>query len=371
MGRRTIVVLGLVAGMLAGRSWAEAGPPTLDLSVDLGGGALVTDAAGPGVKRGGLDLSVWADLRIPGVEALAPQAVYEFIFLPGKAGVHRLGFGARVRLFRFFSKPPVRDDLVFSMDLGYVYAPTTTGDKNWFGYSAGLSYMVTRWSPVEFGPYFRLFHVVFKDARDPVFVTFGLTGSFSLFGGKGGQAAKPKAAPGPAPEVMAEPDLQGKPGDRDGDGVGDASDLCPISAPGTKVDERGCMVLKGKMVLPDVHFDKGQTRLSGRALLALKRLADVVRVQEGVPGVARVTVTVWAYAESGEPAGIAAKRAARIREALVRYGVPAGRVGAQAAPVQVVDLDRPLGPWWGRRVVFRFHIDFAPKAQSAEAEGEE
>ena len=367
--RKIICFLTAVLAAVTVWSRADARPPVVDLALEAGGAALATDSAAEEVKRFGLDLGLWADLRIPGLEALAPQLQYEFEFLPGKSAVHRLGVGARVRLFRFFDKPPLRDDLVFSFDLGYVYAPTTTGDKNWFGYSLGLSYLVTRWSPLHFGPYVKIFQVVFKEARDPLFVTFGISGSFALFESRRVVVTRPRAvAAKEPPEVMAEPNLQGKPGDKDGDGVVDASDLCPITAPAVQVDDRGCMVLKGKMVFPEVHFDRGQTRLSGKALLALKRLADVVHAPEK-DRIQRVTVVVWAYAEPSEPAGIAAKRAAKIRDALIRYGVPAAQVRAQAAPVNVVDLDRPLGPWWGRRVVFKFFLDFSARPDPAPLAG--
>ncbi len=363
MVRKSIIVLIAGYAFLGGGARAHARPPVVDLALELGGGALATDTAASGVKRFGMDLGVWADVRIPGLQAVAPQAAYEFVFLPGKSAVHRLGVGARLRVFRFFAKPPLSDDLVLSFDLGYVYAPTTTGDKNWFGYSVGLAYMVTRWSPVQFGPYLKFVHVVFKDARDPLFVTFGLSGSFALFEPGRKTASKP-AVPSEPPEVMAQPKLEGRPGDRDGDGVGDASDLCPISAPGTRVDEQGCMMLKGKMVFPQVHFHKGSTRLTGEALLALKRLADAIAAQGKVAGISKVSVTVLAHAESQEPAGIAARRAERIRRALVAYGVPADQVEARAAPLQVVSLDRPMGPWWGRRVVFRFAIEFAKSPEA-------
>ncbi len=292
-----------------------------------------------------------ADFLLPVLPGLAPELSYEFSYLPGPAAAHRLEVGAALRPFRFVGKGLNLGELVVEAALGYVRAPTEAGDANWFGFSLGLGFLfrIPALAGLLAGPYLRYEQVVFDGAADPIFLSFGVQ---LAYGARRRVPSAPKpAAHRRAPVEMAKPELRGRPGDLDGDSVADASDLCPLTAPGTRVDERGCMILKGKMVFADVSFSSGSDELSPKALLALKRLADAVKAQR-VP----VVVVVWAYAAPGEGTDLAGRRAKRVAAALVRYGLDAKRIQAGPVPPGTIDLDRPQGPWWPRRVVFRFKL---------------
>ncbi len=347
--KRILGVVGLWIGLAAGPVQARGLEWTV--SARLGGAGLATDTAAEGVGRFGLHTGLVADFLLPMLPGLAPELGYQFSYLPGPAGAHRIEVGAALRPFRFAGKGLDLGELVVEAALGYVRAPTEAGDANWFGFSVGAGFLfrIPALAGLFAGPYLRYEHVVFDGAADPIFLSFGVQVAYGA-GREAASAPKP-ALRREAPVEMAKPELRGQPGDLDGDSVADASDLCPLTAPGTQVDERGCMVLKGKMVFPDVAFAPGSDRLSPKALLALKRLADAVKAQQ-VP----VVVVVWAYAARGEGTDLAARRAKRVAEALARYGLDATRIQAGPVPPGTIDLDRPQGPWWPRRVVFRFKL---------------
>ena len=350
---RVLGVAFLMSCSLFGGGSAHAGSAQWTVSARLGGTGLATDTAAEGVGRFGLHTGLAADFLLPMLPGLAPEVSYEFSYLPGEAAAHRLEAGLAIRPLLLAGSPLRLGEVILEAALGYVRAPTQAGDANWFGFSigAGMLFHIPALAGLMAGPYLRYEHVVFDGARDPIFVSFGLQ---AAYGGRSTTARPQRAhrlAQPAQPVQMAEPQLQGRPGDADGDSVADASDLCPITAPGTEVDEHGCMVLKGKMVFPDVSFQRGSDRLTPKGLLALKRLADAVKAQK-----APVVIIVWAYAEPSEGTEIAVKRAKRVAEALERFGIPASRIQAGPVPPGTVDLDRPQGPWWPRRVVFRFRL---------------
>ncbi len=342
---------------------AEAG--TWNLELNLGGAALLTDTAAPDVKRFGLDLAVKADMPLPMFPMVAPQIQYAFDFLPGKSGIHSVMAGVRARVLEGgpgFALSPLwpssapkgglHGNFYVEGNLGYVHAPTVAGDSNWFGFSLGVGYQMAVASPLHVGAYVRYQQIVFKGAKDPIFLTFGVAVSF----GWPKEIMDVKEAPPPdePPEEMAEPNLVGKPGDQDGDGVPDEIDLCPITAPGVEVDERGCMVLRGRMMFPEILFYEGRTRLPGKALLQLKRLADTLNANSNV------YVQVYTYADEEDSATenmmLADKRAERIKEWLVKFGVQTARIKSSSGPAERPPPGREKPPWWERRVDFRFRI---------------
>jgi outer membrane protein OmpA-like peptidoglycan-associated protein len=201
-------------------------------------------------------------------------------------------------------------------------------------------------------------HVVFQDAKDPVFISFGLAVSF-------GYPSKIVSAPEeeeqqPPPEKMAEPNLVGKPGDEDGDGVGDATDLCPITAPDVEVDDKGCMELRGKMIFPELLFEKGTTRLPGEALLLIKRLSDVLKAHSDI--YLRVVCFTDEMPSETENLDLADKRAAKIRQLLIDHGVQGARIQAEGSRPKPPPPGEPKTPWWERRTMFRLRVGGFPQA---------
>jgi len=353
------IVCAIVLLCLSGsQSRAERGK--WNIEVNVGAAALATDTAAPGVKRFGLDLGLKADYPLPVFPMLAPQVGYRFDFLPGKSGVQSVLAGVRFRPLSDESGYPanlwpsgagkgsILGALCVDASVGYTYAPTVSGKKNWFTYGFGLGYQLSVVSPLQMGLYVRYGQVVFPHAKDPIFVTFGLSVAFTY--PKRVVRRRSTAKPRLVAEVMAEPNLVGKPGDRDGDSVADASDLCPITAPSVAVDEKGCTVLHGKLAPADTHFEVGSDRLSGRALLAIRRLADVLKIYP------KIWVMVIAHAADQEAADLGMRRAKKVAAALVRFGVGASRVRSMAEPPGYPPPGQTPPPWWTRRVAFRFRL---------------
>jgi outer membrane protein OmpA-like peptidoglycan-associated protein len=344
---------------------AEQGPFNIHLGV--GGTALATDTAVSGVKRVGVDLNIRADVPLPGpVRMLAPQVGYAFDFLPGKSGVHAVLAGLRVRplndqsgyLWNMWPRHAKRGswqgNLYIGGAVGYVYAPTTVGDKHWFGFEFDVGYQFSLASPIQIGPYVRYQHVVFKGSKDPIFIGFGLSISFG-YPSKAARATGPPPKAPPLPRVvMPEPKLEGKPGDKDGDGVGDATDLCPISAPKVEVDKKGCLALKGKMVFPELTFRAKTPQILGLGLLALKRLSFVLKAHSNV----YVTVTAFAddMGNAQKNLTLANKRAQAVRKALVDFGVQPPRITATGSGPAPPPAGTPQPAYWPRRVEFRFRL---------------
>ena len=356
---KRIVCIVVISWFLFGaEARAERGQWNLELNV--GGAALATDTAAQGVKRFGLDLGLKADYPLPVFSMLAPLVSYQFDFFPGKSAVHSVMAGLRFRPLSDESGYPVNlwpssarkgsvlGALSLDASVGYAYAPTVSGKSNWFTYGFGLGYQLSVASPLQLGLYVRYEQIVFPKAKDPIFVTFGLSVAFTY--PKRVVRRTSTAKPRLVAEVMAEPNLVGKPGDRDGDSVADASDLCPITAPSVTVDEKGCMVLHGKLEPADVHFDVGSDRLSGRALLAIRRLADVLKIYP------KIWVMVIAHAADQEAADLGMRRAKKVAAALVRFGVDASRIRPLAEPPGYPPPGQAPVAWWARRVAFRFRL---------------
>ena len=364
--KRVWIPLLFMAFALSLPSGARADSGAFNVELDIGGAALATDTAASDVKRFGMDLSVKADYPVPSFPLLAPQLAYAFEYLPGKSGVHSVMAGLRARILDDDSgfglsplwpggapKGSFHGNFYVEGNLGYVYAPTVGGDNNWFGFSLGLGYQMALSSPLHLGAYVRYQHVVFKEAKDPVFITFGISIAFG-YPKKMPKVQKKEKKEEP-PEKMAEPTLEGKPGDKDGDGVGDATDLCPISAPNIEIDKKGCMALRGKMIFQDVLFSKGGLGLSGEALLRLKRLADVLKANS------QVYVQVSVFADDAKSASgnnaLADKRAEKIKKYLVKYGVQQVRIRATGSPPAPPPPGQPKTPWWDHRVEFSFRMN--------------
>ncbi|MHC5351443.1 OmpA family protein [Metapseudomonas furukawaii] len=138
------------------------------------------------------------------------------------------------------------------------------------------------------------------------------------FGGSS-RASKPAPAPIPAPEVCS---------DSDNDGVCNAVDKCPDTAPNVTVDDDGCPVAaEAVRVELDVKFDFDKARVKDESYGDIKSLADFMKQYPAT------RTTVEGHTDSvGTDAynqRLSERRANAVREVLVNmYGVGPERVGA-------------------------------------------
>ncbi len=150
-------------------------------------------------------------------------------------------------------------------------------------------------------------------------------------------AAAPKATPEvvetPAvqpPTVKANPPIpqpapvQVAPADRDKDGIADADDACPDSAPGTVVDAQGCRprLMDERTFNPAITFAPASATLDNDA--ASDSLEEIFELAETYP---ETTVRVLAFTDSSGSAALN-KRLSESRAQAVA-DVIAARLGAE------------------------------------------
>jgi OmpA-OmpF porin, OOP family len=123
-------------------------------------------------------------------------------------------------------------------------------------------------------------------------------------------------------------DSIGCPIDSDGDGVPDGLDDCPNTLPGVAVDKRGCidMAMFAQPMVLYIDYDPGGFEVDAKNKGRLQQLA---RVLAFVPD---LKLEVNAYTDDiGTDAAnqkLSEKRAYRVREFLVAYGVSPDRIKA-------------------------------------------
>jgi outer membrane protein OmpA-like peptidoglycan-associated protein len=132
----------------------------------------------------------------------------------------------------------------------------------------------------------------------------------------GSGCALPPPPPPPRPAV-----------DSDQDGVLDPSDACPGTPIGMRVDSRGCAVREAKVVLRDINFEFGKSRLTGVAQQSLDRIA------EGLRGQPSMTLLVEGHTDAiGSDAAnrtLSQARAEAVRSYLIQSGIDARRLMAR------------------------------------------
>ena len=117
--------------------------------------------------------------------------------------------------------------------------------------------------------------------------------------------------------VVAPPDL-------DGDGIPDASDQCPDTVPGARVEPDGCVRKAQVVVLPNIEFalDKADLTPAGREVLE-----KVVRFMNDQP---EITLDVWGHTDWTGSAvynlGLSQRRAASAVQYLIERDIDAARV---------------------------------------------
>ena len=158
------------------------------------------------------------------------------------------------------------------------------------------------------------------------------------------QAAPPPPAPAPPPPPPAPP-----PPDGDGDGVADASDACPKSSAGQRVDGVGC----GYDLQLEVLFETDSAEIRPESHAALDGVVDLLRrvgtirgVMEGHTDSTGADVRNQALSE---------RRAAAVVGYLVDRGIDAGRLESRGfgESQPIADNATADGRALNRRVVLR------------------
>lgn len=166
------------------------------------------------------------------------------------------------------------------------------------------------------------------------------------------------ACPGTAPGIRV--DRRGcapvASNDTDGDGVGNAADRCPATAPDLKVDGTGCVVAQNT-TLRGVTFQPGSARLTPEGRQTLDAVASTLRGQE------RLAVEIAGHTDGvGSEAYnmlLSQQRAETVRAYLVERGISDERMSAvgygELEPVDGNDTED--GRVANRRVEFRITTD--------------
>jgi OOP family OmpA-OmpF porin len=122
--------------------------------------------------------------------------------------------------------------------------------------------------------------------------------------------------------------------DSDGDGVFDANDQCPAEPAGDRqsVEHPGCPAPRACLmiiphselqVLAKIQFDRFSSKVPARAAPVLDEVAQVLRENP------TFDLDVAGHCEKPEPKSTGNQRAKAVRDALVRRGVEAERLGLE------------------------------------------
>jgi len=154
-------------------------------------------------------------------------------------------------------------------------------------------------------------------------------GDFTVGIGLVGYFASKKVEEAPAPTG---------PIDSDGDGVPDDADLCPGTAPGVEVDDKGCPkempkpAVSGNRKYEDVHFAFDKSNLDSAATMSLDSTAKTITELTNTYPDLKVEVsghTDW-IGTDGYNMGLSERRATAVKDYLVRQGVSATRISTFA-----------------------------------------
>ena len=140
--------------------------------------------------------------------------------------------------------------------------------------------------------------------------------------------------------------------DDDGDGVINASDKCPNTPTGAKVDGNGCVV-EQTLVMRDITFEFDSARLTTNAQRLMENAVAFLRSDSS----ARITVAGHTDSRGSDSYNLklSRDRANEVRDYLVGYGIEASRLQAvgygETRPV--ASNDNESGRELNRRVEFR------------------
>jgi outer membrane protein OmpA-like peptidoglycan-associated protein len=115
--------------------------------------------------------------------------------------------------------------------------------------------------------------------------------------------------------------------DRDQDHVADERDACPGTPPNTEVDERGCAILRAKIVLDGITFQFNSANIQPESEPTLERAAQILRDNPGVH------VEIEGHTDDTGNAGynerLSMARARSVADWLIAHGIPADRMGTR------------------------------------------
>jgi outer membrane protein OmpA-like peptidoglycan-associated protein len=141
--------------------------------------------------------------------------------------------------------------------------------------------------------------------------------------------------------------------DEDSDGVVDSSDGCPDTAPGTRVDGRGCALLERRMALEGIQFRTGSADILPSSERTLQQAVQILRDNPNV----RIEVGGHTDNVGSAPVNrrLSTQRAQAVRAWLIDQGVPGNRLVARgygdSQPAQ--DNSTESGRAANRRIEFR------------------
>jgi outer membrane protein OmpA-like peptidoglycan-associated protein len=112
--------------------------------------------------------------------------------------------------------------------------------------------------------------------------------------------------------------------DRDQDKVPDERDACPDTPPNTEVDERGCAILRAKIVLDGIRFAFNSAVIESASTATLERAAQILRDNPGV------RVEIEGHTDDTGNAGynqrLSESRARSVADWLASHGIPSERM---------------------------------------------
>ncbi len=147
--------------------------------------------------------------------------------------------------------------------------------------------------------------------------------------------------------------LAGHDDDSDQDGVGESVDACPNTPAETKVDERGCIVLKKRMELEGIQFASGSAEILPESEATLEKALQVLKDNP------EVKVEVGGYTDNQGPYRVNRKlseeRATAVRDWLAARGIADDRLTVRgygpARPIESNDTEE--GRARNRRIEFK------------------
>lgn len=257
----------------------------------------------------------------------------EFSYLYAKADIDGANGDVDMDAFRFdalyhFSDDTLRPYFVLGLATGEIDTPAGEADDDTFA-NAGFGVKYALNQQVALRGDVRVMHG-FDSSDNDLLVGLGAVFKF-------GTSSKPKATPTPTPVPVQKVEPVK---DSDNDGVPDASDACPDSEAGSKVDEKGCyQVLEEDVsVSLNVNFATNSDQVIPGSFDDIKGVADFLRSYP------ETNVVIEGHTDNSGSAAynkdLSQRRAASVAKILVeQFGVASSRVSAVG-----YGLERPLVP---------------------------
>jgi hypothetical protein len=318
-----------VAALLSTALAAAAQEPRL--SVTGGGGTLLNlnDRMAEGVSATAIALTGAGELTLPDLHpALPPLRVatgLDLAFFSGSAFVGNVSL--LVGVAKPFTFAGLGWEAYATLGPAFTLAPTRDAGSTWVStvVKAGLR---CESCPLGAGVYVSLQQIWMSDVKDPWMFGAGLEVRFDLHG-----RPAPVVMPvDPGKKPVKTPDGPAvDPEDPDGDGVKGATDACPSSGAGARVDANGCETVADGMALADGLFAPGGATLTTIGERECRRLAELLGRN------AQLAVVLQVTAADDDLANL---RYLAISKKLQELGVPGKRIlsGTRAGSPESVTL---------------------------------